>query len=237
MLREAGAPAGADLVPAATQQLLDDLAADGVQGTVLAAAARRRCATHPRREHRRSSPGRRHCGARASSSVPATVNAKSRSVRRRIPSPAGIRQLKQSPRSSICPAGSANRSRRNVRSTIVATHQPVIASLRSSNRPWLTRGVPGSVMPGSARRVARGPPARRRGRRPAAGHPPAAPRAGRRRRGRRRPRPRRPAIVDGASPARPASRAIDVESRPGIPHGSIRPKSARSTSTLSAMPW
>ena len=74
----------------------------------------------------------------ASSSVPATVNAKSLRVRRRIPSPAGSRQLKQSPRSSTGADGRANRSRAKVRSTTVATHQPVIASLRSSNRPWLT---------------------------------------------------------------------------------------------------
>ena len=43
--------------------------------------------------------------------------------------------------------------------------------------------------------------------------------------------------VVGAAPRSPRSRAIEVEVTPGMPHGSIRSKSARSTVTLSAMPW
>ena len=44
--------------------------------------------------------------------------------------------------------------------------------------------------------------------------------------------------VDGAtSSGSPRSAAIDVETTPGMPHGSMRSKSARSTVTLSAMPW
>ena len=98
---------------------------------------------------------------RASSSVPATVKAKSLRTRSRMPSPDGMRQLKQSPRSSIGADGRANRSRANVRSTTVATHQPVIASLRSSNRPWLARGPrltppPAPRSASSARRSAAG---------------------------------------------------------------------------------
>ena len=43
--------------------------------------------------------------------------------------------------------------------------------------------------------------------------------------------------VVGAAVVSPCSEAIDVEATPGMPHGSIRSKSARSTVTLSAIPW
>ena len=77
--------------------------------------------------------------SRASTSVPMTWKAKSLSIRVRTPSPAGLEQLAQpNILSSTCSAARANRSRWNARSTIVATHQPVIGSLRSSNRPLAT---------------------------------------------------------------------------------------------------
>src|SRR6476646_5366460 len=74
--------------------------------------------------------------SRASSSVPTTWNAKSLSIRVRTPSPGGLEQLAQPKvRSSTGSAARANRSRWKARSTMVATHHPVIGSLRSSNRP------------------------------------------------------------------------------------------------------
>ena len=77
--------------------------------------------------------------SRASSSVPTTWNAKSLSIRTRTPSPSGVEQLAQpNRRSSTGSAARANRSRWKARSTTVATHQPVIGSLRSSNRPAAT---------------------------------------------------------------------------------------------------
>ena len=43
--------------------------------------------------------------------------------------------------------------------------------------------------------------------------------------------------VDGRSSGSPRSTAMEVETTPGCPHGSMRPKSSRSTLTLRAMPW
>src|SRR6478672_13755124 len=51
-----------------------------------------------------------------------------------------MRQFWQSPPSGTGSAARANRLRSKSRSTIVATHQPVIGSLRSSNRPALMTG-------------------------------------------------------------------------------------------------
>ncbi len=106
--------------------------------------------------------------------------------------------------SSTGSAARANRSRWNARSTTVATHQPVIGSLRSSNRPAAI-----AVRPSRDERV------EVRSRRP------------------------RAKIVRGRFDRRrasgwqlvgsPSSRAIEVEITPGIPHGSISSKSARST--------
>src|SRR4029079_13338458 len=45
------------------------------------------------------------------------------------------------------------------------------------------------------------------------------------------------AAVVGSAPSSPRSRASEVELTPGMPHGSIRSKSARSTVTLRAIPW
>ena len=44
------------------------------------------------------------------------------------------------------------------------------------------------------------------------------------------------AVVGGASRS-PSSAAIEVDATPGIPHGSMSSKSARSTVTLRAIPW
>src|SRR5439155_11222526 len=73
--------------------------------------------------------------SRASLSVPTTWKAKSLSVRSLTPSPGGSTQFWQRPPSGTGSAASVNRSRWKARSTTVATHQPVIASLRSSKRP------------------------------------------------------------------------------------------------------
>src|SRR6185312_9721626 len=51
-----------------------------------------------------------------------------------------MRQFWQSPPSGTGSAARAKRLRSKSRSTIVATHQPVIGSLRSSNRPALMAG-------------------------------------------------------------------------------------------------
>ena len=89
--------------------------------------------------------------SRASSPVPTTWKAKSLSIRTRTPSPSGVEQFAQPNRwSSTGSAARANRSRWKARSTTVATHQPVIGSLRSSNRPAAT-----SVRPRARRRAER----------------------------------------------------------------------------------
>src|SRR4029077_11212646 len=94
--------------------------------------------------------------SRACSSVPTTWNAKSLSVRSRTPSPGGSRQFWQSPPSSTWSAERAKRSRWKARSTTVATHQPVIASLRSSKSPAVTsadRGEGAGRVDDGARRL------------------------------------------------------------------------------------
>ena len=65
-------------------------------------------------------------------------------------------------RSSIGSAARANRSRWKARSTIVATHQPVIGSLRSSNRPAATASGPrpAAAPSSAAKAVAKIRPAR-----------------------------------------------------------------------------
>ena len=108
-------------------------------------------------------------------------------------------------RSSTGSAARAKRSRWNARSTTVATHQPVIGSLRSSNRP----AAIGRLRPRGRERCVD----RRR----------------RRRRRRSTRHARRTRSTGGIGPARRSSRAIDVDTTPGIPHGSMSSKSARST--------
>ena len=136
----AGRPGRRQRVPGPADQALDDLVADGVEGAMLAAAARRSSASSRSRAPGRAPPGRGpRSSSRASSSVPTTWNAKSLSIRTRMPSPSGVVQLAQPKRwSSTGSAARAKRSRWNARSTTVATHQPVIGSLRSSNSPAAT---------------------------------------------------------------------------------------------------
>ena len=138
-----------------------------------------------------------------------------------------MRQFWQSSPSSMGSAGRANRLRSKSRSTIVATHQPVIGSLRSSNRPALigrprldqstSAGVAAPASAGVAHTT---------------GAPIAAPKAS------AKSEPARSTwAVVGGSALRPSSSAIEVEMRPGSPHGSIRSKSRRSTSMFRAIPW
>ena len=158
--------------------------------------------------------------ARASSSVPATLNAKSLRVRSRMPSPGGIRQLKQSPRSLTWAAVRAKRSRSKVRSTIVATHQPVIASLRSSNRPSLIgRSLRAAALHAAGTASSRSSAARLEAASAAGGSAPSS-------RASPSSRARAPAnaraasatrSVDGASSRRPCSAAIDVDVEAGHP--------------------
>ena len=175
--------------------------------------------------------------ARASSSVPATVNAKS--LRIRSADAVAGRDAAVEAVAVVVDQGRGHREPLAVERPVHHRRHPpagdgVLAQLEQA---LAHRGTPGLFMRAPATRAAPAPPAPRRGPRRGAARPRAARRSGRRTPGRRRRRLRPPARWTGARPGRPASRAIDVESRPGIPHGSIRPKSARSTSTLSAMPW
>ena len=200
---------------------LDDLVADRVERPVLAGRRDDRPPAAAGARLRRAPPGpARHPSSRDSSSVPTTWNAKSLSIRVRIPAPSGRRQFWQSPRSSIGSAAWANRSRWNARSTTVATHQPVIGSLRSSKRPAAIGQAVAAMDRGDSQ--ASGAPMR-----PANAVANASP-----------ARATAAGSVAGASsaPARRSSAAIDVETRPGMPHGSIRSKSARSGATFRAMP-
>ena len=114
--------------------------------------------------------------------------------------------------SSTASAARANRSRWNARSTTVATHQPVIGSLRSSNRPAAialrprsSGGAEASAREGAAAKAASGARST-------------------------------DAVVGAAVRASRARGRSRSRSTPGIPHGSMRSKSARSTVTLRAMP-
>ena len=129
----------------------------------------------------------------------------------RTPSPGTAQLAQPNSRSSTASAARAKRSRWNARSTTVATHQLVIGSFRSSNSP-LAIG-----------RLSRRTPAVRRWRR--------------RTRAAKIDAARSTDSVDGARSVAPARAAIDVDTTPGIPHGSMRSKSPRSTVTFSAMPW
>ena len=101
-----------------------------------ALAARRWWPTIP------TSPTRPRPGSRSSSacsfsrSLPATVNACGLSVRSHTPAVSARSQFWQWPPggTTLC-AGIANRERSYSRSTTTATHQPVMSSRRSSNRP------------------------------------------------------------------------------------------------------
>ena len=236
MLRPGGPPGGPDLVAAALEEALDDRRADGVERpcscggatTVLHAPAARASlsvtwATVP-------------CRACASSSVPATVNAKSFRIRSRMPSPDGIRQLKQSPRSSICSAARAE-PLAGERAIDDRRHPPagdrVLAELEQALAHVPLRSRSGRH---GARRAARGSRVRRADRLTEAGCRP-APRPGDGRARANTAAARATSSMDGAASTRPCSAAMDVETRPGMPHGSMRSKSARSTPTFRAMPW
>ena len=93
------------------------------------------------------------------------------------------------------------------------------------------------IRPARRRRAARGPRVRRPDRPPAAGPRPAPHPGGGRGQARTPPRLGRRRPWTGRRSDRPCSAAIDVETRPGMPHGSMRSKSARSTPTFRAMPW
>ena len=152
-------------VASADQELLDEVVADRVQRTMLVRWRDDRPPRAGRAGLRQLRPGRGpRSSSRASSPVPTTWNAKSLSIRTRTPSPAGVEQFAQPNRwSSTGSAARANRSRWNARSTIVATHQPVIGSLRSSNSP---AAIASGLRPGQSRRRSRPRrPGRRRGRR------------------------------------------------------------------------
>ena len=137
-------------------------------------------------------------------------------VARRQSSSSGSRR-----RSSTGSAARANRSRWKARSTIVATHQPVIGSLRSSNRPAAIAG-PGERGSAEARRVARRP------RRPIARGPASSTPIAREGLGERRPA-RSTSAVDGASAPPALARRSRSRRRRASRTASIRSKSARST--------
>ena len=149
-------------------------------------------------------------------SVPTTWNAKSLSIRIRTPSPAGVVQLAQPKRrSSTGSAARANRSRWNC-PIDHRRHPPagdgILAELEEAGRHVL------APQPGS--------PTKRR----VDGLASASSEGPRRRSGDRR------RSIGGASRIAELA-AIDVDTTPGIPHASMRSKSARSTVTLRAMPW